>query len=305
MNDMTFATPLLSPDSPLDQHSKELIAEIYAREQAKALGLPTDDPLDPKRRARVDLTLTEMWEQPEIIQKNLELEKQAIEETAAYIASLPLERIYMTGCGDSIASMIAVRGFYEEILGIPCETIQALDFTYYYNRPVNERSLVITLSSSGTTVRTVEAMLVARAKGAVTLTLSNTQGSPLMVESSRGLLIRAQRKGWPTQSSTAAMALLYQLGIDLARKKGYPANKLDEYQKTLNNIPKLVEQVLNTQDKPVEEIANEEAERKIYLFAGGGPAYASTLIGAAKVRELSPDHSIAIPLEEFHHSISQ
>jgi glutamine---fructose-6-phosphate transaminase (isomerizing) len=300
-----FETPLLRPDSPLDDHSKALIKEIYEKEQAKALALPTDDPLDPKRRARVDYTWTEMQEQPEIITKNLELEKNSISKAAAYIASQSIDRIYMTGCGDSIASLLAVRSFYEELFGIPCEAIQALDFTYYYNRPVNERTLVITLSSSGNTVRTVEAMLIARAKGAKTLTLSNTPNSPLMNESTLGILIRAERKGWPTQSSTAAMALLYQLGIDIARGKGNSAIDLDDYQALLNQTPKLVEKVLNTQNDPILEVSKAEADRHTYLFAGGGPAYASTMIGAAKIKECTPDHAISIPLEEYHHYNSQ
>ena len=300
-----FQTPLLGPDSPLDDRSKSLIKEIYDKEQAKALALPTDDPLDPKRRARVDYTWTELSEQPEIISKNLELEKDSIADVADQIAGQKIERIYLTGCGDSIASMIAVRSFYEELLNIPCEAMQALDFTYYYNRPVDERTLVITLSSSGSTVRTVEAMLIARAKGANTLTLSNTPGSPLMEESTRGILIRAERKGWPTQSSTAAMALLYQLGIEIARKRNVSSSILAEYQLELNKTPQLIERVLDTQNEPIKEVSEAEAKRHIYLFAGGGPAYASTLIGAAKVKECSPDHAIAIPLEEYHHYNSQ
>jgi glucosamine--fructose-6-phosphate aminotransferase (isomerizing) len=43
----------------------------------------------------------------------------------------------------------------------------------------------------------------------------------------------------------------------------------------------------------------------MYLFSGGGPAFGAALFGAAKVKECSPDHAIAIPLEEFHHYNSQ
>lgn len=300
-----FETPLLKPDSILDDHSKQLIKEIYEVEKAKALTLPTDNPLDPKRRSRVDFTWKEIWEQPEIITNNLDLEKDSVAEAAAYINSQSIDQIYMTGCGDSVASLLAVRSFYEDILGIPCEAVQALDFAYYYNRPINDHTLVITLSSSGATVRTVEAMLIARAKGAKTLTLSNTPGSPLMRESTRGIMIRAERKGWPTQSSTAAMALLYQLGIDMARCRGFPKANLEEFQSLLNRTPEMIQKVLESQNESINEVSEAEADRRIYLFAGGGPAYASTLIGAAKIKECTPDHAIAIPLEEYHHYNSQ
>jgi glucosamine--fructose-6-phosphate aminotransferase (isomerizing) len=76
MTDQYYETPLLRPDSPLDDRSKSLIREIYAIEKAKALALPTDDPMDPKRLARVKFTWKEIWEQPEIITNNLDLEKE-------------------------------------------------------------------------------------------------------------------------------------------------------------------------------------------------------------------------------------
>lgn len=305
MSQVVHSTPLLAPDSPLDDRSRTLIQAIYDAEQAKALELPSDGPLDPKRRKRVDYTWTEMWDQPQVIRTNLDLERAAIAETAGFIASWPIDRIYLTGCGDSVASMIGVRAFYERVLGIPCEAVQALDFTYYYHRPVNSRTLVITLSSSGATTRTVEAMLLSRALGALTLTLSNTQGSPLMLESSRGLLIHAERKGWPTQSSTAAMAILYQLGIDLARRRGLMESELAAYQAELDQAPEKIQKVLDVHSRPIGSVAEAEADRSIYLFAGGGPAYACALFGAAKVKECSPDHAISIPLEEFHHYNSQ
>ena len=55
----------------------------------------------------------------------------------------------------------------------------------------------------------------------------------------------------------------------------------------------------------IEEIAKKEIDKLIYLFASGGPAFACSLFGAAKVKECTPDHALAIPLEEFHHYNSQ
>jgi glucosamine--fructose-6-phosphate aminotransferase (isomerizing) len=300
-----YDTPLLGPDSNLDEHSKQVIQEVYDKEQARALELPTDDPLDPKRRRRVEYTWDEICTQPEAIHETIVKEREAIRETARYFCSRPFDRIFMTGCGDSIASMIAVRYLYEDLFDVPCEPVQALDFTYYYHRPVNERSLVITLSSSGATTRTVEALMIGRASGARTLTLSNTPGSPLMVESDRGLLIHAERKGWPTQSSTSAIAILVQLALDLAAQLGVSPEKVASLQHSFDQIPQLIRKAIEEHNQAIADVANLEAQRKVYLFAGGGPAYACALFGAAKVKECTPDHGIAIPLEEYHHYNSQ
>lgn len=305
MSDRNYNSPLLAPDSVLDDHGREVIQKVYDAEWGKAQELPTDDPLDPKRRKRVEFTWNEIWSQPEAVRSTLEMEHQAISEAARVLAKLDLERIYMTGCGDSISSMIAVRGLYEQLLGIPCEPVQALDFTYYYNRPVDKKTLVITLSSSGATTRTVEAMMVGRALGASTLALSNTPGSPLMEESDLGLTIHAERKGWPTQSSTAAMAILVQLLFEMAGIRGISRTVLEPYETAFRNIPEQTALTLKAVDASMRAIAKREAGRNIYLYSGGGPAYASALFGAAKVKECSPDHAIAIPLEEFHHYNSQ
>lgn len=165
MSDQNYNSPLLAPDSVLDEHGRQVIQKVYDAECAKAQELPTDDPLDPKRYNRVEFTWGEIWSQPDAITETLEKERHAISEVASALAKLDLQRIYMTGCGDSIAAMIAVRSLYEQLLGIQCEPVQALDFTYYYNRPVDKKTLVITLSSSGATTRTVEAMMVGRAWG--------------------------------------------------------------------------------------------------------------------------------------------
>ena len=305
MPNENIKTPLLAANSPLDAVSKALIRNIYEAEQEKAKNLPTDDPLDPKRKKRVMFTHDEMVEQPAVVERNLRSAREPINDFAQFLASKDINRVYMTGCGDSVASMIAVRSAWENLLGIPCEPIQALDFTYFYHQPVDDRSLVVTLSSSGKTTRTVEAMLVARAKGAITLCLSNTQGSPLMKESDRGILIDAERKGWPTQSSTAAMALLYLLGIQYARHAQKNPELVERLESELLRIPDLIETVLSTQKEKINTIAALEAQKEIYLFSSGGPTFGSALIGAAKVKECTPNHAIAIPLEEYHHYNSQ
>jgi len=300
-----YATPLLRPDSPLSLSAKSLIRDLTLKEIEKSKNLPTDNPLDPKRKERVQLTRNELFSQPEIISANLTLGDEQVSDFAQYLAGKKIDHIYMTGCGDSIATMIAVRYLWETLLEIPCEPVQALDFAYYYHKPINQNSLVITLSSSGNTTRTVEAMLIAKAKGATTFCLSNTAGSALMTESDNGILIHAERKGWPTQSSTAAMALLYLLGIKFAERKRINESLAHRLHDELLRIPSKIQSAIETLSEPIRIIAKNECLKSVHLFAGGGPAFASAFIGAAKVKECTPNHALAIPLEEYHHYNSQ
>ena len=298
-------TPLLAPESPLDDHARALVADLFQREARLMDALPTDDPLDEKRRRRVELTRVEILAQPAVLRDTLAKERPHVTRAAAALAASGLRRVVMTGCGDSLAVMIAARQLFECVLGLPCEPVQALDFAYYTNHSIGPETLLITLSSSGVTTRTVEAALIARARGARTLALSNTPGSALMVESDHGLLVRAERKGWPTQASTAALALLLQFGLDLGTALGHAPDLIAELQAALDAVPDQIAAVIASQEDTIAALAREDASRKIFLFAGGGPSYACALFGTAKVKECSPDHAIAIPLEEFHHYISQ
>ena len=133
MSKASLPTPLLDDASPLDARSKGVIAGLFEREQQLMADLPTDDPLDPKRRRRVDLTLPEILEQPEVIRTTLLREREGIAAAARTIAAADIRRVYLTGCGDSLAVMVAVRSLFEMLLGIPCEPVQALDMAYYYH----------------------------------------------------------------------------------------------------------------------------------------------------------------------------
>ncbi len=296
-------TPLLAADSPLDPRARRLVAELFAQERQLMAALPTDDPRDPKRLHRVTLTRGEMFAQPDAIRTTWSREAAAVERIARALADAGLTRVYLTGCGDSLAVMIGLRLLLERMLGVACEPVQALDFAYYYATSLGPDTLVVGLSSSGTTTRTVEALLIARARGARTLALSNTPGSALMAEAEHGLLVHARREGWPTQSSTAALALLCRLAVRIGAMRRQP--EAAALEAALERVPDRMAGILLALDPVLAHLAEAEADKGIFLFAGGGPAYAAALFGATKMKECSPDHAMAIPLEEFHHYNSQ
>ena len=190
-----------------DLADRKNLEEMYIRQGTDAWERKAgDDELDPERLRRSALTYGELLDQPKMIRLTLELEADAIREAGERLAKKDIRRIVMVGCGDSIAALRGTRSLLEEILGFPCEECEALDFAYYYGRTVDEHTLVVALSASGETIRIVECLMTARERGAQTLALSNTPGSTLMQCASERLLIHASRKGWPTQSSTCAMA---------------------------------------------------------------------------------------------------
>ena len=300
---MALASPLLGPETFLDARRRGVIERVSAAEYAGILALPSDDPLDAKRRRRVDATHGEMMAQPGAVRATWERNADSLEEAAARIAQLGPERVYMVGAGDSLAVMIAARLALETMLGVPCEPMQSLDFAYYAAHDVTPRTLVLALSSSGETTRTVEAVLVAQHRGAMTVALTNTPGSTLDEECERTLLITATRVGWPTQSSTAGLALVLRLAARVGALRAAPG--ADDLMAGLDAVPDLMARTLALAGPFSTGIARREVDARMCLFSGGGPNWASAIVGAAKVKECTPDHALAIQVEEYHHYNSQ
>jgi fructoselysine 6-phosphate deglycase len=90
-----------------------------------------------------------------------------------------IQHIYFTACGGSQAVLMAGQYLFDKELEIPSHVYTANEFNYAPPKNLNENSLVITCSHSGTTPETVEATKKARALGAMTISLSNEEGSPL------------------------------------------------------------------------------------------------------------------------------
>ncbi|MGI4894860.1 MAG: SIS domain-containing protein [Janthinobacterium lividum] len=295
----TPPSPFLGPDSPLDARQQEVVERVSAAEHASIVALPTDHPLDPKRRARDEATYPELMAQPDRVRETLAANDIALDELAELIAGTDLDRVFVTGAGDSLAVAIAARQTLEQMLGVSCEPVQSLDLAYYLAPLITGRSLVIALSSSGETTRTVEAALVAQHAGALTVAITNTAGSTLDTECERTLLLRATRVGWPTQSSTTALALLIDLALRVGQRAG--RNGAPELAAELATVPERMESVLRAVEPQLTEIAEREQDSTAFLFSAGGPSWGAAIIGAAKVKECTPDRAEAIQVEEFHH----
>lgn len=281
-----------------------MIQRVSDAERAHILGLPSNDPLDPKLRARVLATGPELFGQPAAIQATISKNDVALDAVADRLAA-GVTRIVLVGCGDSLAVMIAARQALESALGVPCEPMQSLEFAYYHAALVDSGAAVIALSSSGETTRTVEALLMAQHREAYTVSLTNTDGSTLQTEADTALKIEATRVGWPTQSSTAALALLLELAVRVAERRNHAS--ATPLRAALQSLPDLMGQVLTRIDPVIARIAQDEVAAGVQtvLFAGAGPNLASAIVGAAKVKECTTLHAIDIQTEEYHHYNSQ
>jgi glutamine---fructose-6-phosphate transaminase (isomerizing) len=265
----------------------------------------SDAPGDPERFRRVALTNTEMMSQGAAIRDTLAGNAEQLAAIGRDLAARRIRRVVMVGCGDSWISGYGVRHTMERVLGAVCEPYEAFDFATYGISTIDAETVVIGLSSSGKTEPVMEGLAASAARGAYVIGLSNTLGSPLMVQFPGALHIRATRGGWPTQSSTAAMALKLALALAISQAKGNGEGGAPGLAAALAALPDQVDAVAQAFYEPARAVAARLARADLVLLAGAGPHYAPAAFGAAKLKELAPIHAIAFPLEEYHHYRTQ
>lgn len=274
---------------------QQRLTEIRRESSSDAAG-------DPERFRRVALTDTEMMAQGTAIQATLDANVEPLAAIGRDLADRKIRRIVTVGCGDSWIAGHGVRPAIEEALGAPCEPIEAFDFANYGLHTIDNETVVIGLSSSGKTEPVIDGLKASADKGAYTVALSNTLGSPLMEQCPGALQIVATRGGWPTQSSTAAMALMLAMAAAVRRAKGGDATDLDA---ALGGLPALIDSVCERFYEPAREVARHLARADLVLTCGAGPFFAPAEFGAAKLKELAPIHAYSFPLEEYHHYRTQ
>ena len=130
MTSLTTASPLLDIPGLFDKRQRAIIERVSAAERAHILALPSDDPLDPKRRFRVEATRSELMTQPDAVRRSVGQNADVLITIARRLASGQFDRVFLVGAGDSLAVMIAARAALESALDMPCEPVQSLEFAY-------------------------------------------------------------------------------------------------------------------------------------------------------------------------------
>src|SRR6266566_5325446 len=136
-----------------------------------------------------------------------------------------LRRIVIVACGTSYHAGVVARYAIEEWARVPVEPDVASEWIYR-NPVVDPGTLVIGISQSGETRDTIQAMKLAREKGARTVAVTNMMGSQITREVDSVLFTRTGLEVGVAASKTftAQVALLDLIALKLAQvRKTMPA----------------------------------------------------------------------------------
>ncbi|MFA7496375.1 MAG: glutamine--fructose-6-phosphate transaminase (isomerizing) [Acidithiobacillus sp.] len=214
-----------------------------------------------------------------------------------------VDQVLFLASGTSHYATLVGRQWLESIAGIPAQAELGHEYRYRDSIP-NQRQLIVTLSQSGETLDTFEALKRAKELGhEYTLSICNVAESAIPRASALRFLTRAGPEIGvaSTKAFTTQLVALYLLAISLAKAQG----KLDlEAQAThldaLRQLPGSVQHALNLEPQ-IQRWAARFACKEHALFLGRGLHYPIALEGALKLKEISYIHAEAYPAGELKH----
>jgi len=252
----------------------------------------------------------EIFEQPQAIRDTLE---SRITNDSVLISAFghtaektfnDVRQVQIVACGTSYNAGLVAKYWLEDIAKIPCNVEVASE--YRYRRPVllND-TLFVTLSQSGETADTVEALKTAKMinSNICTLCITNSAESSLTRLSDLTFLTHAGPEIGvaSTKAFTTQLVSLALLTCSISKLK----NKINKSQEKeivdgLKRLPGLINEAL-LQETQIKKIASRFKDKNSALFLGRGTMYAIAMEGALKLKEISYIHAEAFPAGELKH----
>ena len=254
-----------------------------------------------------DFMLKEIHEQPKAIREtigfklskeNIELDK--LDFNKEFLSNI--NKIYIVACGTAMHAGLASKTLFEHLCKIPVEVDLASEFRYR-NPLINKNTLAIFISQSGETADTIQALKLAKSKGATTLAVSNVIGSSITREADLYIYTHAgpEIAVASTKAYTSQVVLLNILALYFAEILETGDKKLiTELKNELLELPNKIDELLKNKEEILNIAKNIYTENDAF-FLGRGIDYPVAMEGSLKLKEITYIHSEAYSAGELKH----
>ena len=213
------------------------------------------------------------------------------------------DSILILAAGTSYYAALTAKYWLESIAKIATNVEIASEYRYRTS-VANPMQLIVTISQSGETLDTMEALKHAKSLGQnLTLSICNVQESAIPRASKLVFYTRAGAEIGvaSTKAFTTQLVALFVLAATLAKQKDV-LNKTQEqeYLAALRQLGGSIQHALNLEPQ-IREWAKAFANKQHALFLGRGIHYPIALEGALKLKEISYIHAEAYPAGELKH----
>ncbi len=237
---------------------------------------------------------TEILEQPEVLQRLLEVERPSIERIAAIIRQAAPRYVVLAARGSSDNAARYGQYLFGAVNSLPVALATPALYTLYQRPPCLEGALVLAISQSGQSPDIVAVVEEGRRQGALTVAITNEPASPLANAAQHTISLQAgpERSLAATKTYTASLMALGLLSTALAGDASHA--------QSLQAVPGFVAEVLASAPAILQA-----AERYRYMdacvVASRGYNYATAFEITLKLKELAYVLAEPYSLADFRH----
>ncbi len=221
---------------------------------------------------------------------------------------LSANRVYVAGSGDSYHAALAAEFAFESIGHTPCEPSNGMTFATYIAdtmpTPFPNDPLVIGISASGGSSRTVQVLQAGRDNNANTLALTGTPGSPVTQVAANNAVVSIPDRG-PSpgiRSYQASLLGLLLLAIRFGEIKGhYHQEEANKMRADMGALADPIQATIDNSGEVATQLAEAWKDSPMQMYLGSGPSYGTAMFSAAKVVEAAGVFAVAQDLEEWAH----
>lgn len=198
-----------------------------------------------------------------------EHEEQIGKAVAAIRERREINEVYFVACGGSQAVLMAGQYVFDKESSIPSHVYTANEFVYDTPKNLCGQSVVVSCSHSGNTPETIAATKLAREKGAITIALSNLEGSELWEAAEFPV---HYDWGKEVSDSDKNKGILYGLMFHMLKVLA-PDEKWDVCLKELENLTDLSTKTREQYAQQAKEWAKATKREKMIYTIGSGINY--------------------------------
>ena len=238
--------------------------------------------------------LKEIMEQKDCILRAINQETDEIMHIAQQIKDS--RGCFLSGAGTAGKVCMAGEYFFSIIAHRHVNFAPASEFPIYHHflRP---ESLLIVVSQSGETADVLEAMEVAKKKGAKVLSIVNVEGSTIARQSDFSLHIKAgpEKAVASTKAATSQMALLLLIATAMR-------GELQEGRRILAEVASKINDMMNPRFLTyIKSVAEKFKDQENAYIIGKAENYPMALEAAIKIQEVSYVHAEGFAAGELKH----
>ncbi len=237
--------------------------------------------------------LKEIHEQPETVRLAVKQDPKLLGRVTKMLREA--EGVFFIGCGTSFHACVSASYEFAEIAKMHVNTVLASEFPNYRDF-LTKGTLVVAVSQSGETADLLDAVRIARGKGAKVISVVNVMGSMLTRLSDETIMMNSGPEicVLSTKTYTAQLAVLLLLAYSLAGKPGEGKKLLN---KTAGRLPAIIESA----EKKAKALAGKLSVQKDCFLIGRDLAFPSAMEGALKIKEVSYIHAEGFAGAELKH----